>query len=64
MRSGADGTFPGIPIPVSVILKCHDLDGELYSLNIARNRMTLSSFSDDGIRKQVERWANSIPEMA
>jgi hypothetical protein len=48
----------------SVILKCHDPDGELYFLSIARNRVTVSSFSDDGIRKRVERWADGIPAMA
>jgi hypothetical protein len=54
---------PGADL-VSVILKCHDTDGELYFLSIARNRVTVSSYSDDGIRKRVERWADSGPEMA
>lgn len=47
----------------SVILKCHDPGGELYYLAIARDRLTLSSYSDDGIRKRVEAWANGIPAL-
>ena len=48
----------------SVILKCHDPNGELYFLSIARNRVTLSSYSDDGIRARVEKWADGVPELA
>ena len=48
----------------SVTLKCHDPYGELYFLSIARNRVTLSSYSDEGIRKRVERWADSVPALA
>lgn len=48
----------------SVILKCHDPNGELYFLSIARNRVTVSSFSDDWIRKRVGRWADGVPETA
>ena len=48
----------------SVMLKCHDPVGELYFLNIARNRITLSSYADDAIRKKVETWAASVPELA
>jgi len=45
----------------SVTLKCHDPDGELYFLSLARDRITLSSYTDDGIRKKVERWTDSVP---
>lgn len=48
----------------SVMLKCHDPTGELYYLNIARDRMTLSSYSDDAIRERVERWVDTVPELA
>jgi hypothetical protein len=48
----------------SVLLKCHDPDGELYFLSIARDRVTLSSYNDDGIRKRVERWTDGVPELA
>jgi hypothetical protein len=47
----------------SVTLKCHDPDGELYFLSIARDRVTLSSYTDDGIRDRVETWAKGVPEL-
>jgi hypothetical protein len=45
----------------SVTLKCHDPDGELFFLSLARNRVTLSSYNDDRIRKRVERWMDTVP---
>ena len=48
----------------SVTLKCHDPNGELYFLSIARNRVTLSSYSDEEICKRVERWADGVPGLA
>ncbi len=48
----------------SVTLKCHDPDGGIYFLSIARNRVTLSSYSDEGIRKRVEKWADGAPGLA
>ena len=48
----------------SVILKCHDPEGELYFLSIARDRVTVSSYMDDGIRRQIERWADGVPALA
>ncbi len=45
----------------SVMLKCHDPNGELYFLNLARDRITLSSYTDDGIREKVEQWTDSVP---
>jgi hypothetical protein len=47
----------------SVMLKCHDPEGELYYLSIARDRITISSYSDDRIRKQSERWTDTIPAL-
>jgi hypothetical protein len=44
----------------SVTLKCHDPDGELFFLSLARNRMTLSSYTDDRIRKRVGAWVDSV----
>jgi hypothetical protein len=48
----------------SVLLKCHDPDGELYFLSIARDRVTVSSYNDDGIRKRVEKWTDGVPALA
>jgi hypothetical protein len=48
----------------SVILKCHDPDGELYFLSLSRGRVTVASYTDDAIRKRVERWSDSVPTLA
>jgi len=48
----------------SVMLCCHDREGELYFLNISRTRITLSSFMNDAIQKKVETWTDSVPELA
>ncbi|MGB7787834.1 hypothetical protein [Methanoregula sp.] len=48
----------------SVTLKCHDGGGELYFLSLARDRITVSSYTDDAIRKRVEMWSDSVPELA
>jgi hypothetical protein len=44
----------------SVLMKCHDPEGELYFLSLARNRVTLSSYTDDSIRKRVEKWTDTV----
>ena len=48
----------------SVMLKCHDPDGELYYVSIARDRITLSSYTDEAIRKRIEKWTDSVPALA
>jgi hypothetical protein len=48
----------------SVLLKCHDPDGELYFLSLARDRITVSSYTDDGIRKNAGKWADTVPALA
>jgi hypothetical protein len=48
----------------SVILKCHDPGGELYFLSLARDRVTLSSYTDDAIRIRVGEWIDSVPALA
>ncbi|WP_052310740.1 hypothetical protein [Methanoregula formicica] len=48
----------------SVTLQCHDPSGELYYLNIARDRFSLSSYHDVRIRERVEAWAAGVPELA
>jgi hypothetical protein len=47
----------------SVILKCHDPNGELYFLSLARDRVTVSSYTDDAIKKKVEMWTDSVPAL-
>lgn len=45
----------------SVTIRCHDLDGEVYALSITRNRVTVSSYTDEGIKKKVEAWVDTVP---
>jgi len=45
-------------------LKCHDANGELYMLNFSRDRVTLTSYSDEAIRTAVETWADTVPALA
>jgi hypothetical protein len=47
----------------AVTLKCNDPKAGLYFLSIARDRVTLSSYSDEGIRARVETWADGVPAL-
>jgi hypothetical protein len=47
----------------SVILKCHDPEGGFFFVSIARDRLTVSSYNNDEIRKRVETWANTVPDI-
>jgi len=48
----------------SATLRCHDANGELYSLNFGRTRVTLNSYADEAIRIAVETWADTVPALA
>lgn len=48
----------------SATLKCHDPNGELYMLTFSRDRVSLTSYSDDAIRTKVETWADTVPALA
>ena len=48
----------------SVTIRCCDPSGEVYSLSITRNRVTVSSYTDDAIRKKVAEWVDSVPGLA
>ena len=48
----------------SVMLRCHDRDGEVYYLSLARHRITVSSYTDEAIRRKVEVWSDSVPALA
>lgn len=48
----------------SATLKCHDPSGELYFVSLARNRITVASYEDGAILKNVEKWAGTVPELA
>ena len=42
----------------SAILKCNDPNDGIYFVSLARNRITVSSYRDDAVRKKVEVWAD------
>lgn len=44
-------------------LQCHDPDDTLWFFSIARDRVTISSYSDDATRKRVEAWAKTVPAL-
>ena len=48
----------------SATLKCHDANGELYMLNFSRDRVSLTSYSDEAIRESVETWADTVAALA
>jgi hypothetical protein len=47
----------------SVMLQCHDPSGELYYLNLARDRFSISGYRNPEIRERVEKWAAGVPEL-
>jgi hypothetical protein len=48
----------------SAALKCRDPNGETFMVTINRDRVNLTSYSDDGIRTKVETWADSVAALA
>jgi len=48
----------------SCTLKCHDANGEVYYVTLARDQVRISSYSDDAIRTRVETWADTVPALA
>ena len=48
----------------SATLRCHDANGELYMLNFSRDRISLTSYSDEAIRESVETWADTVAALA
>lgn len=45
-------------------VRCHDANGEIYFVNFSREQVTLTSFSDEGIRSRVETWADTVAALA
>ncbi len=45
-------------------LRCHDANGELYNVTFSRDRVSLTSYSDEAIRTAVETWADTVPALA
>ena len=47
----------------SVTLQCHDPDDALWFFSVARDRITISSYSSDATRKRVEAWVKTVPAL-
>lgn len=45
-------------------LKCHDANGEIYYVNFSRDRVSLTSYSDEAIRSRLETWADTVAALA
>jgi len=48
----------------SATLKCHDPNGEIYSVTFTRDQISVSSYSDDAILGKVETWADTVTALA
>jgi len=48
----------------SCSVKCHDSNGENYTVTFKRDSMVVSSYEDDSILTAVETWADTIPALA
>ncbi|WAI00389.1 hypothetical protein [Methanogenium organophilum] len=56
-RNTAKDTF-------SCKLKCHDANSETYYVTLSRDKVRISSYTDDAIRAAVEAWADGKPELS
>lgn len=45
-------------------LRCHDPNGEVYTVTVGREAVPGSSYSDDAILTAVEAWADGVPALA
>jgi hypothetical protein len=57
VRDSARETF-------SCQLRCHDANGEDYSVTFTRNRVRISSYEDDAILARIETWADTVAALA
>ena len=48
----------------SATLKCHDPNGEIYTLHFSRTRIIIASYTDEAIRAKVETWADTETALA
>lgn len=44
-------------------LKCHDANSEIYYVTLSRDRIRVSSYTDDAICAAVETWADGKPAL-
>lgn len=48
----------------SCAVKCHDPNGEVYTVTFNRDAVRLTSYSDEAIRTKVDTWADTKPALA
>ncbi|MEN6343089.1 MAG: hypothetical protein ABFC89_11095 [Methanospirillum sp.] len=48
----------------SAVVRCHDPSGEVYTVTIGRETVTVSSYSADAVLAAVENWADAVPALA
>jgi hypothetical protein len=48
----------------SVIMKCHDESDEFYFISLARDRITVASYTSDAVLERVKRWMASSAAVA
>jgi len=45
-------------------VKCHDANGEIYTVTFTRNSVNIGSYSDDAIRTKAGTWADTVAALA
>jgi len=48
----------------SAVVRCHAANGEVYTVTLGRETVTVSSYSADAILAAVENWADAVPALA
>jgi len=48
----------------SCSLKCHDDNGEIYYVSLARDKVRITSYEDSTILTAIETWADAQPALA
>jgi hypothetical protein len=47
----------------AVTLQCHEPDDMLWLFSAARDRITISSYQDDAVKKRVDAWVKTVPAL-
>jgi hypothetical protein len=61
---GGDASHGGEDDTFSATLRCHDANGETYTVTFSRDAIRVSSYSDDAILAAIETWADTKTELA
>ena len=61
---GGDANHVAEDDSFSATLKCHDANGETYTVTFSRDEVRVASYSDDAILTAIETWADTKTELA